>query len=195
MKKLLALVLALALCATLALASAESVYTKEFTTEELTSNTFHNGFVTALGGREVNTLTLKDDGTYVYVKELLSGSEEDPGMKIIYTFTGTYTQDGDTVVLAFPTKVEFSENWGNLVDLGYFLNSEGAAVFENDEVSGDIVQCKEEESHVPFDIFPGVYVNDSLATSDAAFDAAECTVTVTLSGETFDYVIVNSDDD
>lgn len=195
MKKLFALVLALALCATLALASAESVYTKEFTTEELTSNTFHNGFVTALGGREVNTLTLKDDGTYVYVKELLSGSEEDPGMKIIYTFTGTYTQDGDTVVLAFPTKVEFSENWGNLVDLGYFLNSEGAAVFENDEVSGDIVQCKEEESHVPFDIFPGVYVNDSLATSDAAFDAAECTVTVTLSGETFDYVIVNSDDD
>ena len=116
-------------------------------------------------------------------------------MKIIYTFTGTYTQDGDTVVLAFPTKVEFSENWGNLVDLGYFLNSEGAAVFENDEVSGDIVQCKEEESHVPFDIFPGVYVNDSLATSDAAFYAAECTVTVTLSGETFDYVIVNSDDD
>ena len=195
MKKLFALVLALALCATLALASAESVYTKEFTTDEITSNTFHNGFVTALGGREVNTLTLKDDGTYVYVKELLSGSEEDPGMKIIYTFTGTYTQDGDTVVLAFPTKVEFSENWGNLVDLGYFLNSEGAAVFENDEVSGDIVQCKEEESHVPFDIFPGVYVNDSLATSDAAFDAAECTVTVTLSGETFDYVIVNSDDD
>ena len=195
MKKLFALVLALALCATLALASAESVYTKEFTTDEITSNTFHNGFVTALGGREVNTLTLRDDGTYVYVKELLSGSEEDPGMKIIYTFTGTYTQDGDTVVLAFPTKVEFSENWGNLVDLGYFLNSEGAAVFENDEVSGDIVQCKEEESHVPFDIFPGVYVNDSLATSDAAFDAAECTVTVTLSGETFDYVIVNSDDD
>ncbi len=196
MKKLLALVLALSLCAALLVsASAESVYTKEFTTEELTSNTFHNGFVTALGAREVNTLTLKDDGTYVYVKELLSGSEEDPGMKIIYTFTGTYTQDGDTVVLAFPTKVEFSENWGNLVDLGYFLNSEGAAVFENDEVSGDIVQCKEEESHVPFDIFPGVYVNDSLATSDAAFDAAECTVTVTLSGETFDYVIVNSDDD
>jgi hypothetical protein len=195
MKKLFALILALALCATLALASAESVYVKEFTTDELTSNTFHNGFVTALKAVEVNTLTLKDDGTYVYVKELLSGSEEDPGMKIIYTFTGTYTQDGDTVVLAFPTNVKFSENWGNLVDLGYFLNSEGAAVFENDEISGDIVQCKEEESHVAFDIFPGVYLNDSLATSDAAFDAEECTVTVTLSGDTFDYVIVNSDDD
>ena len=195
MKKLLALVLALALCAAAALASAESVYTKEFTTEELTSNTFHNGFVTALGGREVNTLTLKDDGTYVYVKELISGNADDPGMKISYTFTGTYTQDGDTVVLAFPTNVKFSENWGGLVDLGYFQNSEGEAVFENDEITGDIVQCKEEESHVAFDIFPGVYLNDSLATSDAAFDAAECTVTVTLSGDTFDYVIVNSDDD
>lgn len=195
MKKLLALVLALALCAAAALASAESVYTKEFTTDEITSNTFHNGFVTALGAKEVNTLTLKDDGTYVYVKELISGSEEDPGMKIIYTFTGTYTQDGDTVVLAFPANVEFSENWGNLVDLGYFKNSAGAAVFADGEITGDIVQCKEEESHVAFDIFPGVYLNDSLATSDAAFDAEECTVTVTLSGDTFDYVIVNSDDD
>ena len=151
--------------------------------------------MTALGAREVNTVTLNDDGTYVYVKELVSGSEEDPGMKISYTFTGTYTQDGDTVVLAFPTNVKFSENWAGLVDMGYFRNSEGEAVFENGEISGDIVQCKEEESHVAFDIFPGVYVNDSLATSDAAFDAEECTVTVTLNGDTFDYVIVNSDDD
>ena len=195
MKKLFALILALALCASLAVASAESTYVKEFTTDDITSNTFHNGFVTALGAKEVNTLTLKDDGTYVYVKELVSGSEEDPGMKVSYTFTGTFTQDGDTVVLAFPTNVKFSENWGGLVDMGYFKNSEGEGVFESDEISGDIVQCKEDESHVPFDIFPGEYVNDSKATSDAAFDAAECTVTVTLSGETFDYVIVNSDDD
>ena len=195
MKKLIALILAVALCASLTLACAENVYVKEFTTDELTSNTFHNGFVTALGAKEVNTLTLKDVGTYVYVKELVSGSEEDPGMKVSYTFNGTYTQDGDTVVLAFPAGVKFSENWGNLVDLGYFRNSEGEAVFENDEITGDIVQCKEEESHVPFDIFPGVFVNDSLATSDAAFDAEECTVTVILSGDTFDYVIVNSDDD
>ena len=71
--------------------------------------------------------------------------------------TGTYTQDGDTVILAFPASVKFSENWGNLVDLGYFLNSEGEAVFADDEISGDIVQCKEEESHVPFDIFPGMW--------------------------------------
>ena len=79
MKKLFALMLALALCAALVSASAGSVYTKEFTTEEITQNTFHNGFVTALGAREINTLTLNDDGSYEYVKELLSGSEEDPG--------------------------------------------------------------------------------------------------------------------
>ena len=205
MKKLFALILALVLCAAMMVtASAESVYTKEFTTEEITQNTFHNGFVTALGGVEVNTLTLNDDGTYVYVKEIHQvnedgtvneGSEESPAMRITYTFTGTYTQDGDTVVLAFPANVKFSENWGNLVEMGYFLNSEGEANFADDEITGDIVQCKEEESHVAFDIFPGVYVNDSLATSDVAFDAEECTVTVILSGDTFDYVIVNSDDD
>jgi len=204
MKKLLALVLALALCATLALASAESVYTKKMTTDDLTSNTFHNGFVTALGGIEVNTLTLNDDGTYVYVKEIhqedeagnvLQATAEAPVMLITYTFTGTYTKDGDTVVLAFPTNVKFSENWGNLEAMGYFKNSAGEATFANDEITGDIVQCKEEESHVAFDIFPGVFMNDSLATSDPAFDAAECTVTVTLSGDTFDYVVVNSDDD
>lgn len=195
MKKLFALMLALALCAALVSASAGSVYTKEFTTEEITQNTFHNGFVTALGAREINTLTLNDDGSYEYVKELLSGSEEDPGMKISYTFTGTYTQDGDTVILAFPASVKFSENWGNLVDMGYFLNSEGEAVFADDEISGDIVQCKEEESHVPFDIFPGIFVNDSLVTSESDFDAEDCTVTITLNGDTFDYVIVNSDDD
>ena len=195
MKKLFALILALALCATLALASAESVYVKEFTTDELTSNTFHNGFVTALNATEANTLTLNDDGTYVYVKALVSGNADDPGMNVTYTFTGAFTQDGDTVVLAFPTNVKFSENWAALVDMGLFLNSEGEATFADGEISGAIVQCKEEESHVPFDIFPGVFVNDSLATSDAAFDAEECTVTVILSGDTFDYVIVNSDDD
>ncbi len=205
MKKLLALILALALCASLvASATAESVYTKRFSLEEITQNTFHNGFVTALGGVEVNTLTLNDDGTYVYVKELHQENEdgtvkeataEEPVMLITYTFTGTFTQDGDTVVLAFPTNAKFSENWGNLASMGYFLNSEGEANFADDEITGDNVKCKEEEGHVPFDIFPGMFMVDSLVTSEAGFDAEECTVTVTLNGDSFDYVIVNSDDD
>ena len=37
--------------------------------------------------------------------------------------------------------------------------------------------------------------NGTEMTSDAAFDAEECTVTITISGDTFDYVITNSDDD
>ena len=56
------------------------------------------------------------------------------------------------------------------------------------------VQCKEAESHNPFDIFPGAFMVDSLVMGDG-FDADANTVTVTLNGDTFDYVIVNSDDD
>ena len=32
-------------------------------------------------------------------------------------------------------------------------------------------------------------------TSEAGFDAEACNVTITLNGDSFDYVIVNSDDD
>ena len=205
MKKLLSLILAVALCVSLlATASAEGVYTKKYTLEEITQNTFHNGFVTALGCVEVNTLTLNDDGTYVYVKELhqenedgtvAEATEEAPVLLVTYTFTGAYTQDGDTVVLSFPTNVKFSENWGNLATMGYFLNSQGEANFVDGEITGDNVKCKEEEGHVPFDLFPGAFLVDSLVTSEAGFDADECTVTVTLNGDSFDYVIVNSDDD
>ena len=205
MKKLLSLILALVLCASLLVtASAEGVYTKKYTLEEITQNTFHNGFVTALGCVEVNTLTLNDDGTYVYVKELhqenedgtvAEATEEAPVLLVTYTFTGAYTQDGDTVVLSFPTNVKFTENWGNLATMGYFLNSQGEANFADDEITGDNVKCKEEEGHVPFDLFPGAFLVDSLVTSEAGFDAEECTVTITLNGDSFDYVIVNSDDD
>ncbi len=205
MKKLLALVLALALCTSLLMtASAESVYTRKYSLEEITQNTFHNGFVTALGCVEVNTLTLNEDGTYVYVKELHQenedgsvavATEEAAVLLVTYTFTGAYTQEGDTVVLSFPANAKFSENWGNLATMGYFLNSEGEASFADGEITGDNVKCKEEEGHVPFDIFPGAYLVDSLVTSESDFDAEDCTVTVTLNGDSFDYVIVNSDDD
>ncbi|MBR6029970.1 MAG: hypothetical protein IKP40_12870 [Clostridia bacterium] len=204
MKKLVAIILTLCLCAGLCAAVAEGTYVKKYSTEEITQNTFHNGFVTALGGVEINTLVLNDDGTYVYTKEIcnvdesgakLVSTEEAPVMTITYTFTGAYTQDGDTVVLAFPNHVDFSEDWGNLAAMGYFKNSAGAADFADGEISGDIVQCKEEESHVAFDLFENPFLVDSLTTSDAAFDAEECTVTVTLTGDTFEYVIHNSDDD
>ncbi|MFR3796453.1 MAG: hypothetical protein ACLT1X_02790 [Christensenellales bacterium] len=158
------------------------------------SNTFHNGFVTAIGMTGENTVVLKDDGTYEYTKRLLQTAEDGTvTADIVYTFTGTYTQDGDTVVLQFPTAGTASENWGALTG-SYFQNTENAAFADSDYAAG-VVQCKEAESHLIADLFEGPYLLDNLTTSDAAFDAEECTVTITVSGDTFDYVITNSDDD
>ena len=199
MKKFAAMLLALILCVSCVSALAEGPYTLNYAADEIVQNTFHNGFLTAVGCNEVNTLTLNDDGTYLYVKELHveddAGAVVEEGMVIItYSFTGTYTQDGDTVVLAFPTAAEFSETWGPLADAGYFLNSTGSATFMDGEFAGDTVKCKEEDGHNPFDIFPGAFLNDALVMGEG-FDADANTVTVTLNGDSFEYVIHNSDDD
>ena len=69
----------------------------------------------------------------------------------------------------------------------YFQNTENASFADSDYAAG-VVQCKEAESHLIADLFEGPYLLDSLTTSDAAFDAEECTVTITISGDTFDYV-------
>lgn len=187
----------------------EGTYTATFSADEITSNTFHNGFVTAMSANEVNTITFTKDGNYTYTKELHTEAEDgsvvDPatsadgmGILITYTFTGTYTVDKDNAVLNFPTKCEFSENWGALDTMaGMLRGSSGTYTWENGAGSGDIVQCKEDESHVPMDIFPGPYVLDSLTTSESGFNADNCKVTVTLddSAKTFTYVIVNTDDE
>ena len=158
------------------------------------ANTFHNGFVTAIGMTGENTVVLKDDGTYEYTKRLMQTAEDGTvTADIVYTFTGTYTKDGDTVVLMFPTAGTASENWGSLAG-SYFQNTENAAFADSDYAAG-VVQCKEAESHLIADLFEGPYLLDNLTTSDAAFDAEECTVTITISGDTFDYVVTNSDDD
>jgi hypothetical protein len=192
MKKLLSI--ALSLCLLLSVALADVTLTKVYKTEDLVSNTFHNGFVTAIGMTGENTVVLKDDGTYEYTKRLMQTAEDGTvAADLVYTFTGTYTKDGDTVVLMFPTAGTASENWGPLAG-SYFQNTENASFADSDYAAG-VVQCKEAESHLIADLFEGPYLLDSLTTSDAAFDAEECTVTITISGDTFDYVITNSDDD
>jgi hypothetical protein len=192
MKKLLSI--ALSLCLLLSVALADVTLTKVYKTEDLVSNTFHNGFVTAIGMTGENTVVLKDDGTYEYTKRLMQTAEDGTvAADLVYTFTGTYTKDGDTVVLMFPTAGTASENWGPLAG-SYFQNTENASFADSDYAAG-VVQCKEAESHLIADLFEGPYLLDSLTTSDAAFDAEECTVTITVSGDTFDYVITNSDDD
>ena len=178
----------------MSVALADVTLTKVYKTEDLVSNTFHNGFVTAIGMTGENTVVLKDDGTYEYTKRLMQTAEDGTvAADLVYTFTGTYTKDGDTVVLMFPTAGTASENWGPLAG-SYFQNTENASFADSDYAAG-VVQCKEAESHLIADLFEGPYLLDSLTTSDAAFDAEECTVTITISGDTFDYVITNSDDD
>ena len=195
MKKLLSI--ALSLCLLLSVALADVTLTKVYKTEDLVSNTFHNGFVTAIGMTGENTVVLKDDGTYENQAPVqqaeLAAEDGTVAADLVYTFTGTYTKDGDTVVLMFPTAGTASENWGPLAG-SYFQNTENAAFADSDYAAG-VVQCKEAESHLIADLFEGPYLLDNLTTSDAAFDAEECTVTITISGDTFDYVITNSDDD
>ena len=97
MKKLLSI--ALSLCLLLSVALADVTLTKVYKTEDLVSNTFHNGFVTAIGMTGENTVVLKDDGTYEYTKRLMQTAEDGTvTADLVYTFTGTYTKDGDTVV-------------------------------------------------------------------------------------------------
>ena len=97
MKKLLSI--ALSLCLLLSVALADVTLTKVYKTEDLVSNTFHNGFVTAIGMTGENTVVLKDDGTYEYTKRLMKTAEDGTVVAdLVYTFTGTYTKDGDTVV-------------------------------------------------------------------------------------------------
>lgn len=47
-------------------------YSVTFTTQEISGNVRHTGYVTALGGQAKNTLELKEDGTYVYTKLMTS---------------------------------------------------------------------------------------------------------------------------
>lgn len=216
MKKTFSIILTIAMLCCVALAGCSNepqtisgTYTITHAAEAIASNTFHNGYVTAMGASEVNTIEFSEDGTYIYTKELHTVAEDgtvvDPqnaaegqlSILVTYTYYGTYTMDGGNAILSFPTKCDFSENWGTLADMGMFLNSSGSYTYENGNGSGDIVKCKEEESHNPMDIFVGPYVLDSLTTSESGFDAANCTVTVTLNQDTntFTYVIVNTDDE
>ena len=50
-------------------------YSVTFSTQEISGNVRHTGYVSALGGQEKNTLELKADGTYVYTK-LLTNNED-----------------------------------------------------------------------------------------------------------------------
>ena len=192
MKKLTALILALVLGLSCAAALAEATYTCYYTTEALAGVTDNNGFVTGSGMTEMNTLVLKDDGTYEYTK-LLGTVGEDGEVKeletengtmrfeIRYTYTGTYTQEGDQVTLNVADECDFSEDWGVLVDYGYMQNSEGKAS------EGGRVTNYEGTDYDPMDNF------GSPVYKFAGHDAP-VSVTVNADG-TFTYNAVASSDD
>ena len=192
MKKIAALVLALVLALSCVSALADAVYTHFFTAEELAGTTDMNGFVAASPMTELNTIELKDDGTYVYTKlmatldenfEVAEIATEQAALRyeIRYVYTGTYTQDGDQVTLNVPDDCDFIEDWGVLTTMGYMSNSQGKAS------EGARVQNYEGTDFDPMDNFGSqVY----------KFVGHDTSVTVTVNADgTFTYNAVASSDD
>ncbi len=186
---LLALVLVLCCCAALA---EDEKYTLYLTKEDLAGNTYHNGFVSAVGMTEMNTVVLKDDGTYEYTKLLGTVNENGEAVEIesdrgtlyysvCYVYTGTYTRDGDQVTLNVPTECVFAEDWGSLSTAGYLVNSEGTAS------KGDMVNDKDTEAHDPM-------ANFSTETYKFGEEIVAVSITVNADG-TFSYNAVASSDD
>ncbi len=193
MKKITALVLVLVLALACVCALADdAVYTRFFSTEELSGETDLNGFITGSGMTEMNTLVLKDDGTYEYTKLLGTVTEagevaeletENGAMKyeVRYVYTGTYTMDGDQVTLNLPEECVFSEDWGILDTLGYLKSSSGTAT------NGDRVTNYEGTDYDPWDNFSApVY----------KFAGHDTPVSITLNADgTFAYNTAASSDD
>ena len=194
MKKIIALVLSLVMMSLCCAALAESTYTCFFGLDELAGTTDMNGFIVAQPMSEVNTIVLKDDGTYEYTKllgtlndELVPADIELDGqalkaVALRYVYTGTYTIDGDQVTLGLPTECVFSEDWGTLSELGYTSNSEGVAS------EGALVHNYEGVEFDPWDNFSSqVY----------KFVGHDAPVSVTINADgTFTYnAVANSDDD
>ena len=97
-----------------------------------------------------NTVVLKDDGTYEYTKRLMQTAEDGTvAADLVYTFTGTYTKDGDTVVLMFPTAGTASENWG---PGGLLLPEHGKRFLRGQRLRGG--RCAVQGSGKPSDCRP-----------------------------------------
>lgn len=146
--RLATLVAAVAVTATAGLLTAcgggsddgsSETYTITYTTEEISGNVRHTGYLTAMSAIEENTVILNDDGTYEYTKyvttdtddstaeagteayvsaSLLSDTEEDDGLLFSWEAEGTCTLDfyeDGTYVFGYPysddTTVTESGTW------------------------------------------------------------------------------------
>ena len=155
--------------------------------------TDNNGFVSGVGFNEKNVLTLKDGGSYEYVKAMgslnadtdvlavIAGSAEKPEYFLYYVYTGSYAKEGDQVTLNIADECVFSEDWGALVGLGYMKNSEGAAS------NGDRVSNYEGTDYDPMDNF---------STPVYKFGGHDTPVSVTIKADgTYTYNAAASSDD
>ena len=110
---------------------------------------------------------------------------------LCYVFTGTYTQDGDTVTLEVPTAVTWSENWGSLQNHG-FKNCKGN---ENDKVWP---KGESDKYFWAIDHFDGPYLialSHPANEPDAAkADLTAMTIELNQGSMGFDYVIESAFD-
>lgn len=186
MKKIIAILTLIAMLAACSCAFAASgTYTAYFSTGEMSGSCAHSGFIAGVKASEKNTLVLNEDGTYEYTKFVGNFDENlepvEGGVALSFVYTGTYEEDGSTITLKIPTECVFSENWAALDEAGYLSSSEGKAS------AGDIVRCKENQTHDPMLIFPGPLYQDAEALVDVV-------VTINADG-TFTYNAVASSDD
>lgn len=161
-------------------------YTYIIASDKLAGKTAHNGFISAIGVVGVNALTLNEDGTYVYKKQVANfdekGAIKEGGVNIEYTFTGSYTADGKKVTLESPEDCEFSEDWGDLSTQGYLASTSGTAS------KGDMVVPKDDEKYDPLNCFETEYYTYS--------DNHESPVVVTVDPSgSYTYNAVASSDD
>lgn len=141
-------------------AAVDGTYTMELSAEQCAGNLYVAGFMDSCQASQTNTLVL-DNGSYTLTKQLTTPAEVtseagtiSPNVDVVFTFTGTYTMDGDTVVLGKAADCEFDANYGIFVEIGAgLLNDSGKAS------NGDMVNCFGSWDDDPLDFFAGEYFN------------------------------------
>lgn len=168
--------------------SVIGTYTLKIAKEDVSGNSSNNGFISAMGASQINTIVLNDDKSYEYTKEVAvfdeTGKADNSPVKLTYKFTGKYSNQDNVVTLEVPKDCEFDEKWGQIQELGYLNNTSGKAS------NGDKVTSLNGESNDPLDYFlTKYYVNNNKHDSSVV-------VTVDKGNSSFSYnEVANSDDE
>lgn len=87
--------------------------------------------------QQLNTLTLRSDGSYVFQKKLSSIGEPDSWeIAITNDYYGTFTRTGDEVILGVPDFAQSDSEWGNLNKI-IAIESELITSEENPGIMGE----------------------------------------------------------